>query len=77
MPRLPSDRLISISSMDKLIRKTHANRVSEAAAKELSGILEGMGLEIAGRALENASHANRSTVKDVDVQLAYKQWRGT
>jgi histone H3/H4 len=69
------DRLIPIAPLDRLIRKANAERVSESAAKELGVILEALGKEIASRAADLAKHANRTTVKDSDIRLAYKQWK--
>ncbi len=71
-----SNRVISVAPIDRLIRKTNAERVSESAAKELGAILEELGMGIALRAADLAKHANRTTVKDADIRLAYKQWRG-
>nr|MDO8088972.1 histone family protein [Candidatus Sigynarchaeum springense] len=68
------DRVIPIAPLDRLIRKANAERVSESAAKELGIILEELGKEIANRANDLAKHANRTTVKDTDIKLAYKQW---
>ncbi len=68
------DRVIPIAPLDRLIRKANAERVSESAAKELGIILEELGKEIANRANDLAKHANRTTVKDSDIRLAYKQW---
>ena len=68
------DRIIPVAPLDRLIRKANADRVSESAAKELGTILEQLGKEIAGRAADLAKHANRSTVKETDIRLAYKQW---
>ncbi|MBN2150576.1 MAG: histone family protein [Candidatus Lokiarchaeota archaeon] len=68
------DRVIPIAPLDRLIRKANAERVSESAAKELGIILEDLGKEIANRANDLAKHANRTTVKDSDIRLAYKQW---
>ncbi|MEX2681241.1 MAG: histone family protein [Candidatus Sigynarchaeota archaeon] len=70
-----NNRVIPIAPVDRLIRKTNAERVSESAAKELGIILEELGKEIALRAADLAKHANRTTVKDIDIRLAYKQWR--
>ncbi|MHA1681548.1 MAG: histone family protein [Promethearchaeota archaeon] len=69
------NRVIPIAPLDRLIRKANAERVSESAAKELGVILEQLGKEIADRAIDLAKHANRATVKDSDIKLAYKQWR--
>jgi histone H3/H4 len=68
------ERVIPIAPLDRLIRKANAERVSESAAKELGVILEELGKEIAIRANDLAKHANRTTVKDADIRLAYKQW---
>ncbi len=68
------ERVIPIAPLDRLIRKANAERVSESAAKELGIILEELGKEIAIRANDLAKHANRTTVKDADIRLAYKQW---
>ncbi|MFX0103487.1 MAG: histone family protein [Candidatus Hodarchaeota archaeon] len=68
-------RIIPIAPLDRLIRKANAERVSESAAKELGNILEQLGIEIANRATDLAKHANRTTVKDSDILLAFKQWR--
>ncbi|MHA1680716.1 MAG: histone family protein [Promethearchaeota archaeon] len=67
-------RILPLAPLDRLIRKSNAERVSESAAKELGIILEQLGEEIARRATDLAKHANRSTVKDSDIRLAYKQW---
>ena len=69
------NRIIPIAPLDRLIRKANAERVSESAAKELGNILEQLGIEIANRATDLAKHANRTTVKDSDITLAFKQWR--
>lgn len=68
------DRIIPVAPLDRLIRKANVDRVSESAAKELGVILEELGKEIAIRANDLAKHANRTTVKDADIKLAYKQW---
>ena len=68
------ERVIPIAPLDRLIRKANAERVSESAAKVLGVILEELGKEIAIRANDLAKHANRTTVKDADIRLAYKQW---
>lgn len=69
------NRAIPIAPIGRLIRKTNAERVNGSAAKELGAILEDLGEKIALRAADLAKHANRTTVMDVDIQLAYKQWR--
>ncbi|HME50753.1 MAG TPA: histone family protein [Candidatus Lokiarchaeia archaeon] len=72
--RKNDDRIIPVAPLDRLIRKANVERVSESAAIELGVILEELGKEIANRANDLAKHANRTTVKDADIKLAYKQW---
>ncbi|HME51710.1 MAG TPA: histone [Candidatus Lokiarchaeia archaeon] len=76
MNREKTDRVIPLGPLDRIIRKINAERVSGNAARELGLILEELGKEIALRAADLAKHANRVTVKDVDIRLAYKQLRG-
>jgi DNA-binding protein len=68
------EHVIPVAPIDRLIRKTSAERVSEGASQELGMILEELGSKIATRAIDLARHANRSTVKEADIRLAYKQW---
>ncbi|MHA1794119.1 MAG: histone [Promethearchaeota archaeon] len=68
------ERIIPLAPIDRLIRDENAERVSERAKVELGDILEKLGKEIAARAAALARHANRTTIKDVDIRLAYKQW---
>lgn len=74
MKNKTSERVLPIAPLDRLIRKTKAERVSESAAVELGVILEELGQEIASRAADLAKHANRLTIKENDIKLAYKQW---
>ena len=61
------------ASVDKLIRKAGAHRVSEGAAKELSAHLEDMAIEVAREAITLAEHAGRKTVKAEDIELAKRR----
>ncbi|HDM22719.1 MAG: NFYB/HAP3 family transcription factor subunit [Methanomicrobia archaeon] len=65
--------IIAKASVDKLIRKAGAERVSEDAAKELAKILEQEGIELAREAVALAEHAGRKTVKKEDIHLATKR----
>ena len=65
--------IIAKASVDKLIRKAGAERVSEDASKELAKILEQEGIELAREAVSLAEHAGRKTVKKEDVVLAVKR----
>ncbi|MCK4310540.1 MAG: NFYB/HAP3 family transcription factor subunit [Methanomicrobia archaeon] len=61
------------ASVDKLIRKAGAGRVSEDAAIALAKILEEEAVDIAREAVALAEHAGRKTVKKEDVELALKR----
>lgn len=65
--------IIAKASVDKLIRKAGADRVSEDAAVELAKILEQEGVALAREAVALAEHAGRKTVKKDDVVLATKR----
>ena len=54
---------IAVAPMQRLCKKAGAERVSEAAAKELAKALEDIGLKIAKEALDYAIHAGRKTIK--------------
>jgi len=65
--------MIAKASVDKLIRKAGADRVSEDASKALAKILEEEAIDIAREAVTLAEHAGRKTVKKEDVELAVKR----
>jgi len=64
------------ASVDKLIRKAGAHRVSEGAARELAVYLEEAATELAREAITLAEHAGRKTVKIEDIELARKRIAG-
>ena len=75
MPRSKKDRIIPVAPVDKLIRKSGAERVSDKGAERLAQILEEVGEDIAKRAFELTEHAKRKTITHKDIDLAYKQWK--
>ena len=52
---------LAVAPMHRLCKKAGAERVSEAAAKELAKALEEIGIKIAKEALDFAVHAGRKT----------------
>jgi len=64
---------LAVASMHRLCKKAGAERVSEAAAKELAKELEGIGIKIAKEALDFAMHAGRKTIKAKDIEIASKK----
>jgi histone H3/H4 len=75
MPRSRKDRILPVAPVDRLIRKAGAERVSDTGAEKLAKILEEVGEELARMAVDLTEHADRKTITDADVELAYKQWR--
>jgi histone H3/H4 len=74
VPRARKDRIIPVAPIDRLIRKSGANRVSDRGAEKLAQILEEVGEYLAKRAHEITEHTGRKTITDKDIELAYKQW---
>jgi histone H3/H4 len=64
--------IIPLASVDKLIRKGGAERVSEDAARLLGEHLELLATDIAREAINLAEHAKRKTIKAEDINLAWK-----
>jgi DNA-binding protein len=67
---------IAVAPMHRLCKKAGADRVSEAAAKELAKALEEIGVKIAKEALDFAMHAGRKTIKAEDIEIAAKKVMG-
>jgi histone H3/H4 len=67
---------IAVAPMHRLCKKAGADRVSEAAAKELASVLEEVGVKIAKEALDYAVHAGRKTIKAEDIEIATKKVTG-
>jgi histone H3/H4 len=67
---------LAVAPMHRLCKKAGADRVSEAAAKELAKALEEIGVKIAREALDFAMHAGRKTIKSEDIEIAAKKVMG-
>ena len=67
---------IAVAAMHRLCKKAGAERVSEAAAKELAKTLEEIGAKIAKEALDYAIHSRRRTVKSEDIEIAARKVMG-
>ena len=67
---------IAVAPMHRLCKKAGADRVSEAAAKELAKALEEIGVKIAKEALDFAMHAGRKTIKAEDIEIAARKVMG-
>jgi len=67
---------IALAPMHRLCEKAGAERVSEAAAKELAKTLEEIGVKIAKEALDYSMHAGRKTIKTEDIEIATRKVMG-
>ena len=67
---------IAVAPMHRLCKKAGADRVSEAAAKELAKALEEIGVKVAKEALDFAMHAGRKTIKSEDIEIAARKVMG-
>jgi histone H3/H4 len=61
---------LSISAMERIIKKAGAERVSREAAEYLAEVLEEIASDIASQAIMFAQHAGRKTVRVEDIKLA-------
>jgi len=64
--------ILALASMDKLLRKHGANRVSDSAKKALRDLLENYAEKISIKAVQLAKHGGRTTIKATDIDLAEK-----
>ena len=64
---------IATAPMHRLCKKAGADRVSEAAAKELAKTLEEIGVKIAKEANDYAMYAGRKTIKTEDIEIATRK----
>ena len=67
-----SKRLLPLAAMEKILKQSGAERVSDKAKAALKDIVEEIAAEIAERAVKLAVHSGRVTVKASDVKLAAK-----
>lgn len=64
---------IPTAATHRIIKKAGADRASEDAAKELSKVLEEVGIRIAKEALDYTAHAKRKTVMAEDIRMVMKR----
>jgi histone H3/H4 len=69
---MTSSRLLPLAAMEKILKQSGANRVSDKAKVALKNTMEDLADEIAAKAVNLAKHAGRVTVKASDIKLAAK-----
>ena len=68
----PRTSIISVSAMEKLLKKAGAERVSDDAKEQLAEYLQEQTIKIGEKAWRLAQHAHRKTIKSVDIKEAVK-----
>ena len=66
------EKLLPLAAMEKILKKSGAERVSDKAKIALKNVIEEKAEEISQRAIKFAMHAGRKTVKAGDIKLAVK-----
>ncbi|MEE9525980.1 MAG: histone [Candidatus Woesearchaeota archaeon] len=69
---MASKRLLPLAAMEKILKQSGAERVSDKAKTALKAVIEEQAEQIAIQAVKFAAHAGRKTVKAGDVRLAAK-----
>lgn len=68
-----SSRLLPLAAMEKILKNSGAERVSDKAKVALKNVVEDIADNIANKAIQLAKHAGRTTIKDRDIKLAAKE----
>ena len=67
-----SKKLLPLAAMEKILKHSGAERVSDGAKEALKEVIEEIAEEIAQNAVRLSLHAGRKTVKSRDIKLAAK-----
>ncbi|MFO8016395.1 MAG: histone [Candidatus Woesearchaeota archaeon] len=69
----PSKRLLPLAAMEKVLKLSGADRVSDKAKAALKDVVEDRANEIAAKAVKLSMHAGRKTVKSGDIKLSARE----
>ena len=73
MKNQKDERILPLKSIERLMKKLETERISKNAVILLEKILCEIGLKISILAKELAIHSKRKTIKERDIELAYRQ----
>ena len=68
-----TSKLFPLAAMEKILKQSGAERVSDKAKSALKETLESLAEGIASKAVSLAEHAGRRTIKSQDIKLAIKE----
>ncbi len=66
-------RVLPLAAMEKILKVSGAERVSDSAKVALKEVIEDIAERIAVEAVKLSAHAGRKTIKAEDIKLAYNK----
>jgi len=66
-------RVLPLAAMEKIMKVSGAERVSDSAKIALKEVIEEIAEKIATEAVKLSAHAGRKTIKADDIKLAYSK----
>jgi len=66
-------RVLPLAAMEKILKFSGAERVSDSAKVALKEVIEDIAEKIAVEAVKLSAHAGRKTIKAEDIKLAYNK----
>ncbi|MFP3908312.1 MAG: histone family protein [Halobacteriota archaeon] len=64
---------LPLAPVERIIRDTGAQRVSEAAKRALADAIEDYATKLSKKSVDIAAHAGRKTVKAEDIKMATRK----
>jgi DNA-binding protein len=70
MKNKKSENILGLATMEALLKKNGADRVSEDAKYKLRDVLELYASELCKKAIKYSIHAGRKTIRGEDIKLS-------